>query len=309
MKGFSIIICCYNSEKVIEETLIAISQQNFDAEQIEVILVNNNCTDNTVFIAQDIWKNLYTPFELRIIDEPTPGLSYARKAGVFNAKFSYVIFCDDDNFLEKNYLSLAFNTFEKELQIGAIGGQGIPKSNIVFPKWFDNYKHAYACGKQDTKSGYVTYTKGSLYGAALCLRKHLITKIFQELNSNLTDRKAEFLTSGGDSELCFHVVLNGYELFYNENMIFYHFIEEGRLNMNYLHKLYHGFGKAHFHLYPLEKTVLGKNKNEKIPFIYLCKLWKRQGRGVFQYLIKGSKYSGTVRGAWLWGLTCEYFKN
>ncbi len=306
--GFSIIICCFNSEKVIAETLYAISKLDFDFNFLEIILVNNYSSDKTVAIAKKVWGQLNIPAPLHIIDEPTPGLSNARKAGIIHAKYSYVTFCDDDNFLQKDYLKIALEIFEKETKIGVLGGQGIAKTDGYFPEWFDNFKHAYACGSQYFKSANVTRITGNLYGAGLCFRKGLITQIFQTSNSILSDRKAELLSSGGDSELCFHAVLNGYDIYYEERMIFYHQIKKERLTLNYLHKLYEGFGQAHYHLYPLERSILENKRYKKMPFLYLLSLWKKDLRFMIQFLIKGPKYSGTVRGAWLWGLTSEYFK-
>lgn len=309
MNGFSIIICCYNSASVIVDTLRSIANLVFAHNKLEVIIVDNNCSDDTVYIAKSLWHSLNTTIPLNVVKENKPGLSYARKAGVLSAKFSYLVFCDDDNFLSNDYLKIAFEKFEKDINIGVVGGQGIAQTNGYFPGWFENYKHAYACGPQYFKSANLSRITGSLYGAGLCFRKSLISKIFQVANSQLTDRKANSLTSGGDSELCFYAVLYGYEIYYEERMIFFHQIKQERLTLNYLHKLYEGFGKAHYYLYPLERAVLEKKQIKNMPISYLLSQLKTNLRFLIQYLVKGALYSGTVKGAWLWGLLKSYINN
>ena len=76
--------------------------------QLEVILVDNNCSDNTAKVAIEVWSKFGNPFCLSILTEPTPGLSYARKKGVLSAKGEIIVFCDDDNWLNENYLSMGF---------------------------------------------------------------------------------------------------------------------------------------------------------------------------------------------------------
>ena len=57
LSGISVIVCCYNSAAVIEGTLEKLAGQKFKTVfPKEVILVNNNCTDDTGGIAEQIWK-------------------------------------------------------------------------------------------------------------------------------------------------------------------------------------------------------------------------------------------------------------
>ncbi len=57
LSGVSVIICCYNSEQTILETLTYLGAQQLDARfSIEVILVDNVSTDATVEVAQRYWE-------------------------------------------------------------------------------------------------------------------------------------------------------------------------------------------------------------------------------------------------------------
>ena len=79
-KGISIIIACYNSEKVISTTLEHLqNQKNYEGINWEVIVIDNNSTDKTSIVAQENWdRNPIVP--LRIINENKIGEANARKA-------------------------------------------------------------------------------------------------------------------------------------------------------------------------------------------------------------------------------------
>jgi glycosyltransferase involved in cell wall biosynthesis len=75
---FSIIICTYNRAKILAQCLTSLAEQSFPKENYEVIIVNNNSTDNTGEVAQSysaIW-----PF-FKYTTENDRWLSNARNTG------------------------------------------------------------------------------------------------------------------------------------------------------------------------------------------------------------------------------------
>src|SRR6478735_6421240 len=125
-KGISVIVCCFNSSARIRETLRALCAQELDASlDCEIILVDNASTDNTSEVAYAVWKNSNTRISLRIIPEMRPGLAYARRKGIKASLYNYLIFCDDDNWLEDTYVQTAFSILDKDQRIAACGGKGI----------------------------------------------------------------------------------------------------------------------------------------------------------------------------------------
>jgi hypothetical protein len=57
---------------------------------------------------------------------PGPGLAYARRRGVMEAAYEYIVFCDDDNWLAPDYLSIAREILF-DPKVGAAGGQAEPE--------------------------------------------------------------------------------------------------------------------------------------------------------------------------------------
>ena len=148
--GISVIICCYNSAKRIADVLNALAKQQFRSMvQWEILIIDNASVDNTAGAARSIWDLEKTGITLRIMHEPNQGLIYARQKGIAEASFSYLVFCDDDNWLFPDYLDTVYELFESEDSIVACGGIGIPVFETSKPEWFDEYAESFAIGSQE----------------------------------------------------------------------------------------------------------------------------------------------------------------
>ncbi len=105
-KGVSVVICCYNSAKLLPVTLEHLSRQKTRSYvDWEVVIVNNASTDNTSEVAAMEWKK-YPDCKgsLKIAYQPIPGLAAAREKGIEESKYEYIVFCDDDNWLDENFV-------------------------------------------------------------------------------------------------------------------------------------------------------------------------------------------------------------
>lgn len=205
---------------------------------LEVIVVNNLSTDSTHELAESFFQS--TQITGKVVNENTPGLSFARKTGVLEAKYSVVLFCDDDNFFESDYLKVGFTHFVNNPSLGCLGGFGIPEVFKETPAWFDVFASSYALGSLGKISG-IQSPGGIHYGAGLFFRTEALIKVFgREIDSPITDRKGESLSSGGDSELCLAVQMEGYELAYSPDLRFYHKIESNRVTEAYYLRLRKG---------------------------------------------------------------------
>jgi glycosyltransferase involved in cell wall biosynthesis len=239
----SIIVCCYNSESRIVPTLEHLSNQNFGYLKCEIILIDNNCTDRTIDVAEKQWICLGSPFELKVIKELNSGLSYARKCGVLAAKGEIIIFCDDDNWLTPNYITLAYSFMKSNLDVGVLAGQAEAVSNVPIPNWFYSYYGAFACGTMSLFSGDMT-ERLWVWGAGMTIRKNELISMYEKFKHLSTDRRGTSLDSGGDLEICFWFVLSGYKLWYEESLILKHFMPIQRLNKEYAEKLFTGQKKS-----------------------------------------------------------------
>lgn len=86
MTEISVIIPAFNEEDYLPCLLESIKEQDFD--NFEVIVVDNNSSDNTAEIAKE--------FEVNVVEEKKQGPGYARNRGAIHASGDTLLFLDAD---------------------------------------------------------------------------------------------------------------------------------------------------------------------------------------------------------------------
>lgn len=241
-KGISVVVCCYNSATRLNKTLQALARQRCNSDVCwEVILVDNASTDNTSVVAADIWQKLEATSPIKIVYESNAGLGNARIRGVQESIYSFVLFCDDDNWLTETYVQGVYDILAADDTIAACGGMGVPAFETAEPFWFYAYAEAFALGSQEINSENGQML--NLYGAGLAVRKKVYEQLFEDgFDPLLKDRVAKKLSSSGDTELTYAFVLMGYKLACSDELKFFHYLPKERLTFDYLKKLFIAFG-------------------------------------------------------------------
>jgi glycosyltransferase involved in cell wall biosynthesis len=231
-KGISIVICTYNGSALLPATLEHIARQQVPAGIAwEVIVVNNASTDDSAQVADNVWATLACDVPFTITHQPIPGLNNAREKGFTTASYEYILMCDDDNWLASNYVSTAFDIMEENPAIGMLGGNGKLTYETTPPDWAIEYP-IHASGPQAPNSGQATLY--GVYGAGSVMRKSAYERIRQAgFKFLLTDRLGSQLSSGGDFELCHGLAMAGYWIWYDERLVFTHFITSNRFTWSY----------------------------------------------------------------------------
>lgn len=239
LKGVSLIICTYNGKSRLEPTLSSVIRQNVSPGLAwELLIIDNSSNDGTAEYCKEFLERSCQGIAWRVIGEPVPGLSHARRNGVLNALYEYVVFCDDDNWLNLDFVQLVYGIMEESPEIGVLGGAGIPVLQIAKPEWFDAYSKSYAVGLQDPASGVI-------YGAGMAIRKSVLVDLYSKgFASFLLDRRGNDLVSGGDNEICLWYQYLGYKIYFDQRLKFKHFVPASRLTMEYLLRRATGKGKT-----------------------------------------------------------------
>lgn len=76
---FSIVIPIYNSELWLKEAIDSIIYQTMDFKNIQLILVDDGSTDNSLNICEE-YRKIYSNIE--IIEKDNKGVASARKRGI-----------------------------------------------------------------------------------------------------------------------------------------------------------------------------------------------------------------------------------
>jgi len=272
MDGISVIICCFNSAGRLPATLRHLAAQACGALPWEVVVVDNNSSDATADVARQQWQQLGGPAPLAVVPEPRPGLSMARETGLSHARYGLVLFCDDDNWLEADYLAQAHALMSQDPGIGVLGGLNTAVADVPLPTWFEQVSYAYACGPQAGQDGEVSPQRLYVAGAGMVVRRAIFAELAQVgFQSQLLDRKGEELSSGGDSELCFAIALLGYKVVYSSRLKLFHYMDAKRLSWDYLLRLKKGHGKSYYKLEYYKKLYHG----EEIRDSWRAASWKK----------------------------------
>ena len=271
--GISIVVCTFNGVNRIIDTLNSIINLESNLHLSFELLVIDNCSiDSTADFVKHYLTNANTKISFKIIIESKSELNYARITGLRHAKNDWVLFCDDDNILYKNYLINALKIINQNSNLGAIGGKGIAKVDCDLPDWFEKYSHSFAVGPQATQSG-ILPLGSSLYGAGLFVYKKPLLKLLNSgFETIMSDRKGITLSSGGDVEWCYLIQIMGFRLFYSNELIFNHKIQKERLEWAYYEKLKSSIASGVALLEPYQSII--KNPKTGVIHFFVIFLFK-----------------------------------
>lgn len=255
--GVSVVIISYNGENRIVPTLEHLSAQKNINFEWEVLIIDNNSSDNTGATAKNYWQNSNNICPLRVINETRSGAMYARKCGMINSNYRYMLYCDDDNWLSENYVKTAFDRIHSNEEIAAIGGQGFLtfENNDNKPDWISRYSGKFGAGPQGEQDGDVTDFKGSLYTAGAIFDRVWLSRLYAcGFKPLLSGRDGISLVAGEDTELTYGLKRIGGRLHYYSELKFLHFMPSSRMNWNYLLKLSKAMEEGSYLLIPYKKS-------------------------------------------------------
>ena len=246
MMDLSVIICAYNSENIISKTLEHLSTQVIQGFRCEIIFVDNQSSDSTLSIAESVWNDYGNPYNLRFVSEKKIGLSYARSAGIRLAQGKILVFCDDDNLFNNDYLLNTIELFQTNTKMGAIGpGVIIPidqdNAELKDPwKQFFQYKVNYDyLSFGGPKHGW----KNMPAGTGLCLRKDVAVLWSKKIDMGIyrsTGRQGNSLGAGEDTQLVMEALKLGYDVGLSCKLALKHLTIERKLKRKYIERMYFG---------------------------------------------------------------------
>ena len=111
----SVIIPCFNEENYLDNCLTTLSQQTLLPD--EVIICNNNSTDNSVVIAKNYLKKL----PLKIINQPIKGIMPTVEKAWRSSTGDIIIRTDADASFPKDWLKNIINHFNNDSKLSACG--------------------------------------------------------------------------------------------------------------------------------------------------------------------------------------------
>jgi len=236
MPKVSVIIPSYNRGSVITKTLNSFFNQTF--KDFEIIVVDNNSTDNTKEVVNSIPN-------VRYVLEERQGVHWARNRGALEAKGDILYFTDDDMEADSKLLEEIIKVFDIDSSVGAVTGIILPKFEIEPPEWV--LKHCYNAiyGINIQKGLIVSENDIGVFSGHEAVKKDVLIKAG---GFNPENTKGEWL---GDGETGFNKNIKklGYKFAFTDKSITYHLIPKERLTQRFLNLRMTNQGNADSYTY------------------------------------------------------------
>ena len=113
----SVIIPVYNAQEGIKQCIDSLLNQSFT--DFEIILINDGSTDNSLEV---IKKYAADNDFIRVIDKENEGVAKTRNKGIQLANGKYIVFIDNDDFVDSDYLERFYNAIDQEQLDIVLGG-------------------------------------------------------------------------------------------------------------------------------------------------------------------------------------------
>lgn len=241
----TIAIPTYNGAKRLPEVLEQLklsehaSVHNFTWE---VIVIDNNSTDDTAAVIQTYQNNWSEQSPLRYYFEPQQGAAFARRRAFAEANGKLVGFLDDDNIPAANWLEAAYHFAETHPKAGAYGSQIQGVFEVAPPDNFQRIAPFLAITQKGLNPLlYQPQKKVLPPSAGLVVRKQAwLESVPAQLI--LTGRTTTSMVTSEDLEMLAHIQANDWEIWYNPAMQIEHKIPSWRLKREYLIPFFQGIG-------------------------------------------------------------------
>jgi len=175
----SICICTYNRSERLRRTLGSLARQtNVNLSTVEVLIVNNNCTDNTPNVVDLFRERL----PIRGVTETRQGLAHARNRALAECRGDVIVFTDDDVRLEPGWLAAYQDAIRRFPDADYFGGRILPDWGQAKPRWIKDKALPLIDGvlvwfDHGAETRPLWTTEEPPWGASFAMRRRLFEKI------------------------------------------------------------------------------------------------------------------------------------
>ncbi|MGK7941963.1 MAG: hormogonium polysaccharide biosynthesis glycosyltransferase HpsE [Crocosphaera sp.] len=244
---FTVTIVTYNGAKRLPDVLKKLSNQiNTETISWEVLVVDNNSTDQIEEIIKSFQNKSSFPVPLRYTFEQKQGAGYARQKAIQEAQSDLIGFLDDDNLPMDNWVISAYQFAQNYPNAGAYGSQIHGEYEVNPPVNFERIKAFLAITERGNEP--LLYNPKSRFlppSAGLVVRREAWLKTVPN-NCVLTGRVKDNMLTSEDLEALSYLQQSDWEIWYNPQMEVFHKIPKHRLTKDYLIQHLGGIGLSRY---------------------------------------------------------------
>lgn len=247
VSDFTVVIPTYNGAARVG-TLLNYLRCQIGTEDIawEIIVVDNNSSDNTAEVVKRYQATWPQTIPLRYEFEPQQGAGFARDRGTKAATSQLIGYLDDDNLPWINWVRAAYRFAQQHPNVGVFGSRIRGKFSATPPKNFERIAAFLALTDRGSQPiPYRPEAKILPPGAGLVVRRQAwLDNVPAE--RTLADKFGE-REAGEDLEVVLRIQSAGWEVWYNAHMWMHHEIPAERMTKAYLMQLCKGIGLSRYH--------------------------------------------------------------
>lgn len=231
----TVAVITYNRSRFLRETLAAVTRQNYPADQWELLVIDNNSTDDTADVVASFGGALPAP---RRVVEMQQGLDHGRNRAVREARGSILVLADDDIVVGADWLGLLVAPLASDgaRRIGVAGGEVVPVFPDGMPEWLKGAHGPLAFRADDGPLGPGQTPMGANFAFPMWVFER-----FGVFDTRL-DRQGARLFGGGDSEMIRRIRAAGLEVWFVPAARALHQMPRSRLTFGYATR--HAFDSA-----------------------------------------------------------------
>ncbi len=273
--AYTVALCTHNHADRLARTLRDLRALRAPKAGWELLFVDNGCTDGTASLleAQD-WP---AGWRVRVVHEAKLGLSNARNCAIREAAGEYLLFIDDDETPDPDWLCAYERLIEAQAP-DAFGGRIEVLFEGARPAWLaDELLGFLGQLKRLEQAAPLTDPKTSFHGGNFGFRRSVCVKI-GEFDSML-GRKGTDNTGGEEVDFYRRLLSAGFRVWWTPHAVIHHRIEADKLNRRYFLDLHYRQGRM--------EGSRRRGGGSRLPPKYLFPQVARAARAVLQQWFAG----------------------
>ena len=259
---YSVVIPTYNRADILLRTLQSLSEVQM-AEEVEVIVVDNNSSDHTKAVVEEAAALFAVPLEY--VFEPEQGRSAALNSGIRVSTGDVILVADDDVRFDAGWIRAALRAFENP-NCHYVGGKVLPIWQKERPRWLPNRggKHWAVVGLLDYGSEAVRLGAQVPLGVNMAFRREAFVRA--GMWDNQVGRRGMSLLGQEVREWGLRARDAGLNGFYVPDMVVHHLIPSDRLEKNYFRRWFYWHGVSRAILYKLRRVDMENPEDTTLDF-------------------------------------------
>jgi len=245
----SVVTVSYNPRPdLLSWALDSLEAQTFPKSQFEVVVVDNNSKPPLDESRLREGRSL----QLRVVREPRQGNTFARRTGIREARGDVLVFVDDDNHIDPDYLEQALRIARAEPAVGAFGGKARAVLEAPLPAWKERLLPFFGVrdfGLEPITSRETCWGEWEPIGAGMVFRRDVGEEYvrwvtFDGTTSLLGRKAARGLRSGEDTLIAQAAYRLGYACSYQPALTMSHCMKRTRMRTRVLARTMEGHGRS-----------------------------------------------------------------